>query len=39
MQVAAEVSRRFRDARRVLNFVTDRFLFSFRARWFGVGDS
>lgn len=28
------VADRFADARRVLNFVTDRYLFPFRARWF-----
>jgi hypothetical protein len=36
MQVAAAVSEQFRQARRVLNFVTDQFLFPLRGQWFGV---
>jgi hypothetical protein len=36
MQVAASVSEQFRQARRVLNFVTDQFLFPMRGQWFGV---
>lgn len=38
MQVAREVASRFRDARRVLNYVTDRYLFPFRSRAFGQGE-
>jgi hypothetical protein len=37
VSVPEEVAVRFRDARRVLNFVTDRFLFSHRERWFPLG--
>ena len=36
MQATADVAARFRQARRILNYVTDRFLFPFRSRWFGV---
>lgn len=36
-QVLAEVSENFAAARRMLNFVTDRYLFPLRQRWFGVG--
>lgn len=36
MGAAAEVAGRFRHARRILNFVTDRFLFPFGSQWFGV---
>jgi hypothetical protein len=36
MQVTADVAQRFGHARRVLNYVTDRFLFPFRSGWFGV---
>jgi hypothetical protein len=36
MQVAAAVAEEFRQARRVLNFVTDQFLFPLRGQWFGV---
>lgn len=36
MQVADQVAERFRAARRVLNEVTERFLFPFRNRWFGM---
>lgn len=32
-----DVAERFSDARRTLNFVTDRYLFPLRRRWFGVG--
>jgi hypothetical protein len=35
MQVVSEVADRFAPARRTVNFVTDRFLFPFRAQWFG----
>lgn len=38
MNVAGDVAERFRDARRVLNYVTDRFLFPFRREAFGAGD-
>jgi hypothetical protein len=34
LEVVARVAERFRDARRVLNFITDRQLFKHRARWF-----
>jgi hypothetical protein len=37
MQSAATVAEQFRQARRVLNFVTDRFLFPWRGQWFGMG--
>lgn len=36
MQVVGEIADRFVPARRTLNFVTDRFLFPFRAHWFGT---
>jgi hypothetical protein len=36
-EVLDEVSRNFATARRVLNFLTDRYLFPLRQRWFGVG--
>jgi hypothetical protein len=32
--VMDEVARRFDQARRILNLVTDSYLFPFRARWF-----
>jgi hypothetical protein len=35
-EVLAEVSENFAAARRVLNFLTDRYLFPLRQRWFGV---
>ena len=35
--VLAELSENFAIARRVLNFVTDRYLFPMRQRWFGAG--
>lgn len=35
LPVVDEMSRRFRDARRVLNVVTDWYLFPLRERWFG----
>lgn len=38
MQAAREMAGRFREARRVLNYVTDRFLFPFRGHMFGAGD-
>ena len=38
MRATADIAARFPDARRILNFVTDRFLFTFRAHWFGVSD-
>ena len=37
MRATADMAAHFPDARRILNFVTDRFLFPFRSRWFGVG--
>jgi hypothetical protein len=36
MRATADVAAHFADARRILNFVTDRFLFPFRSDWFGV---
>lgn len=36
MQVTGSVSEQFRQARRVLNFVTDQFLFPMRGQWFGI---
>jgi hypothetical protein len=38
MRATVDVAAHFPDARRILNFVTDRFLFPFRAHWFGVGE-
>jgi hypothetical protein len=35
--VLGEIPERFGDARRILGFVTERFLFPHRDRWFGVG--
>jgi hypothetical protein len=35
--VLAEVSENFAAARRVLNFLTDRYLFPMRRQWFGTG--
>jgi len=35
--VLHEVSENFASARRMLNFLTDRYLFPLRQRWFGVG--
>lgn len=37
MAVVEEVGERFDDARRVLNVVTDQYLFPLRERWFGGG--
>ena len=34
--VLSELAERFGDARRILNVVTDRYLFPFRAQWFGL---
>jgi hypothetical protein len=36
-RVLAEVSENFAAARRVLNFLTDRYLFPMRRQWFGTG--
>ena len=36
-QVLAAVSENFATARRMLNFLTDRYLFPQRQRWFGIG--
>lgn len=36
LAVVGQVAQRFGDARRVLNVVTDRFLFPLRERWFGL---
>ena len=36
MRATAEMAARFPDARRILNYVTDRFLFPFRSHWFGA---
>lgn len=35
--VVGQISERFSDARRVLNAVTDQYLFPIRGRWFGMG--
>lgn len=37
LAVIGDLSERFDDARRVLNVVTDKYLFPVRDRWFGVG--
>jgi hypothetical protein len=37
MAVIEDVAERFVDARRVLNFLTERYLFASRDRWFGGG--
>jgi hypothetical protein len=37
LAVAGHMAGHFRDARRVLNAVTDRYLFSIREQWFGAG--
>lgn len=37
LAVAADLADRFDDARRVLNVVTDRYLFPLRDHWFGTG--
>jgi len=37
LAVAGYVAEHFRDARRVLNAVTDRYLFPLREQWFGAG--
>ena len=37
LAVAADIGDHFHDARRVLNAVTDRYLFPWRERWFGPG--
>jgi hypothetical protein len=36
LAVAAEMGERFGEARRVLNVVSDRYLFPLRERWFGL---
>jgi hypothetical protein len=36
LEVVAELAERFVQARRVLNLVTDRYLFPFRDQWFGA---
>ena len=36
VRVIGQLARRFGVARRVLNVLTDRFLFRFRDRWFGI---
>ena len=36
-RVLAEVSENFAAARRILNFLTDRYLFPMRRQWFGTG--
>ena len=36
LAVAAEMGKRFGEARRVLNVVSDRYLFPLRERWFGL---
>jgi hypothetical protein len=37
LAVVNEISERFDDARRILNTVTDQYLFPIRERWFGMG--
>ncbi len=37
LAVVNEISERFDDARRILNTVTDQYLFPLRERWFGMG--
>ncbi len=37
LTVAGHMAEHFRDARRVLNAVTDRYLFPLREQWFGAG--
>jgi len=37
LAVAGHMAEHFRDARRVLNAVTDRYLFPLREHWFGTG--
>jgi len=37
LELVATIAGRFSSARRALNFVTDRYLFPLRGRWFGVG--
>ncbi len=37
LAVAGHMAEHFRDARRVLNAVTDRYLFPLREQWFGTG--
>ena len=37
LAVVDEISERFDDARRILNAVTDQYLFPIRERWFGLG--
>jgi hypothetical protein len=36
LAVLGELEQRFGDARRILNVLTDRYLFHFRERWFGI---
>ena len=36
MRATADMAAHFVDARRILNLVTDRFLFPFRSQWFGL---
>ncbi len=38
MDVVGEMAEQFTVARRVLNFITDRFLYPVRSRWFGGGE-
>ncbi len=37
LAVMSEIGERFDDARRILNAVTDHYLFPLRDRWFGIG--
>ncbi|HVB05005.1 MAG TPA: hypothetical protein VNF07_02000 [Acidimicrobiales bacterium] len=39
LRVLGELNERFGDARRILNVLTDRYLFHFRERWFGISGS
>ena len=34
--VLGELPGRFADARKILNLLTDRYLFPFRQQWFGI---
>jgi hypothetical protein len=37
LDVVNQIGERFGDARRILNAVTDQYLFPIRQRWFGTG--
>ncbi|HEX6508890.1 MAG TPA: hypothetical protein VF221_14780, partial [Chloroflexota bacterium] len=38
-EVLGDLSEGFGEARRILNLLTDRYMFPFRERWFPVADS